>query len=194
MMRPYYPVLRFTRSRYWAQAGMLRLLGGAVLATLVVLALMATDLAHAQVGRAVARFDGGIGVQPALVGGAANTVNDTQPAGRPWVIADLKATVLGDGMFDVRGKGLLLAGGGNVGRNGNASVRLRLYCGVGATLVSFTSEESVALEPNGDFRLSGQLTVTNAPLVCVNATLLILNAGASAQAPGGWFAAGIPKL
>ena len=141
----------------------------------------------------VARFDGGIGVQPALVGGAANTVNDTQPAGRPWVIADLRAQVFADGTFDVRGEGLLLAGAPNVGRTNNASVRLRLYCGAGPTLVSFTSEEAVALEPDGDFRLRGQLNVVNQPLVCDNATLLILNAGQSAAAPGGWFAAGIPK-
>jgi hypothetical protein len=181
---------------------MLRLLGGAVLAGVVGLALLSSDLARA--AGPVVSFDGGIGVTPATwvgantaapTGGAAaaNNVNDTPPPGRPWVISDLKAQVLGDGSFDIRGKGLILAGGGNTGRSGGASVRARLYCGVGAGLVKFTSDETTPLATNGDFRLSGQLTVVNQPLDCPNAVLLILNAGASAANPGGWFAAGIPK-
>ncbi|GAB3765838.1 hypothetical protein GCM10028796_23970 [Ramlibacter monticola] len=206
MSRPYYPVSHFTRKQFWAQAAMLRLLAGAVLAALLAVALFATDMAQAQAlpGVAAARFDGGIGVVPATWAGAnnanptggaaaANNVNDTPPPGRPWVIADLKAQVNRDGSFDARGKGLLL-GGGNVGHNAGASVRLRLYCGAGATLVKFTSEESVPLEENGDFRLRGQLNVLNQPLDCPNPVLLILNAGQSAANAGGWFAAGIPKL
>lgn len=215
MMRPYSPDSRFPRTQFSAQAATLRVLAAGVLAALLGLALFAADVAHAQARVPVARFDGGIGVQPATWAGAnaaaptggaaaANDVSpcpvvtatcaNTPPAGRPWVIADLKATILGDGTFEVNGKGLLLGGGGNVGLTNNASVRMRLYCGVGAATESFTSEESVPLEPDGDFRLRGQLGVVNAPLACPNARLLILNAGASAQAPGGWFAAGIPKL
>jgi hypothetical protein len=189
MMRPYYPVSQVARRQHPGQKAMLRLLAGVTSAALLGLALVATDLAHAQSRDAIARFDGGIGVQPALLAGAPNTVNDTQPAGRPWVIADLKAQVNADGTFDVRGKGLILAGGPNVGRSGNLPVRIRLYCGP----LRFTSEETVVLEPNGDFRLRGQLPFVNPLPDCPNAVLLVLNAGASAQAPGGWFAAGIPK-
>lgn len=175
----------------------LKTIAGGLLAAGLALPL----LAHAD---AVARFDGGIGVTPATWAGAntanptggaaaANAVNDTPPPGRPWVISDLQAQVSGDGSFDVRGKGLVLAGGNNVGVSGNLSVRMRLYCGAGATLTKFTSDETTTLEPNGDFRLRGQLTVVNQPLDCPNARLLILAAGASAANPGGWFAAGIPK-
>jgi len=204
MSRPYYPVSRYTRRQYRAQAVMLRLLAGAVLAGLLALALLASDLAHAAPGASVAEFDGGIGVPPATwvgatnaapTGGAAaaNNVNDTPPAGRPWVIADLKARVSGDGSFDIRGKGLIFAGSPNVGRSGGVSVRARLYCGAGAALAKFTSEETVQVAPNGDFRLRGQFAVVNQPLECPNSVLLILNAGQSAANAGGWFAAGIPK-
>ncbi|MEJ8835340.1 hypothetical protein [Ramlibacter sp. AN1133] len=202
--RPYYPVSRYTRRQFRAQAAMLRLLAGAVLAALLAMALLASDLAQAQGNNPVARFDGGIGVQPATwvgannaapTGGAAaaNNVNDTPPAGRPWVISDLKAQVFGDGAFDVRGQGLIFAGSPNVGRSGGVSVRMRLYCGAGAGLAKFTSEETVQLAPNGDFRLRGQLALLNPLTECPTAVLLILNAGASAQNAGGWFAAGIPK-
>jgi len=160
-------------------------------------------LAHAD---AVARFDGGIGVVPATWAGAnntaptggaaaANAVNDTPPPGRPWVISDLKASVLGDGSFDVRGEGLVLAGGNNVGVSANLAVRMRLYCGgaAGVPLTKFTSNETTTLEPNGDFHLRGQLAVVNQPLDCPNARLLIIAAGPNAANAGGWFAAGIPK-
>jgi hypothetical protein len=210
MTRPYYPVSRYTRRQYRAQAAMLRVLAGVILAALLAMALFASDLARAQSGGAVARFDGGFGVQPATwvganaanpTGGAAaaNDVSpcpagstqckNTPPPGRPWVIADLQGQISANGTFDVRGKGLLLAGSGNVGRNANASVILRLYCGVGTPGVfSLDSADPVPLEPDGDFRLRGQLAVVNEPLACPNAALLILN-----NANKSWFAAGIPK-
>jgi hypothetical protein len=189
--RPYYPVSRYTRRQFRAQAAMLRLLAGAVFAALLAMALLASDLAQAaQSNDPIARFDGGIGVQLALVGGLPNDVNGTQPPGRPWVISDLKGQVSGDGSFDIQGKGLLLAGGGNVGRTGGLHVRMRLYCGG----TPFTSTEEVALEPNGDFRLRGQLAFVNPLADCPNSVLLILNAGPTgALLNGPWFAAGIPK-
>ena len=204
MTRPYQPASGYTRRQSRAQSTFVRLATGAAVAGLVAVALLASDLANAQSNRSVATFDGGIGVPPATwvgannaapTGGAAaaNNVNDTPPAGRPWVISDLKAQVAGDGSFDIRAKGLVFAGSGNVGRSGGVSVRARLYCGANGADGKFTSEESVQVAPNGDFRLSGQFAVVNQPLDCPNAVLLILNAGASAQNAGGWFAAGIPK-
>jgi hypothetical protein len=186
------------------QAAMLRLLGGALFAAVLGTAMLASEAAHAQSRGVVARFDGGIGVTPATWAGAnnlaptggaaaANNVNDTPPPGRPWGISDLKAEIFANGNFDIRGKGLILTGGGNIGRSGNVNVRARLYCGPNGTLGKFTSEETVQLATNGDFRLRGQFDVTNQPLDCPNAVLLILNAGQSAANAGGWFAAGIPK-
>lgn len=167
-------------------------------------ALFAGGAAQAQSSALAAQFDGGIGVNPATwvgannaapTGGAAaaNNVNDTPPAGRPWGISELKAEIFADGSFDIRGKGLIFTGGPNVGRSGNANVRARLYCGPAGTLGKLTSEEAVQLATNGDFRLRGQFAVVNQPLQCPNAVLLILNAGQSAANAGGWFAAGIPK-
>jgi len=79
----------------------------------------------------IARFQGGIGVLPVSgVAGAANadgtfssvsrnTVRGVPPAGQPWVIADLNAVAKGDGSIKVDGRGLLLAGGNNIGLNAN---------------------------------------------------------------------------
>ena len=200
MMRPSLPVSRAARK----QPAVPRLLPGVAFAALLGAALFASEAARAQPGGVVAQFDGGIGVIPATWAGAnnaaptggaaaANNVNDTPPAGRPWGIADLKAEIFADGSFDIRGKGLIFTGGGNIGRSGNVSVRARLYCGPGGAGGKFTSEETVQLATDGDFRLRGQFPVVNQPLECPNAVLLILNAGASAANAGGWFAAGIPK-
>ena len=127
------------------------------------------------------RFDGGIGVQPLRAGPLPNEVNNTAPAGRPWVIERLTARVRSDGRITVDGRGLVLAGGANIGTGGGQSVRARLFCGG----VPFDSATLVPLEVNGDFRIDDQLLGTPNP--CANPVLLILSAG------GSWFAAGIPK-
>ena len=126
------------------------------------------------------RFDGGIGSQPLRAGGLVNDVFGVAPGGRPWVIDSLKAHVRTDGRIHVDGRGLLLAGGNNIGGTGDQSVRARLFCGG----TPFDSE-LVPLEPNGDFRIDGHLNPFP-PAVCNNPVLLIVNAG------GAWFAAGIP--
>jgi len=143
------------------------------------------------------RFKGGIGVIPVSNGtGAAatseivtrNVVRTVQPPGQPWVIADLSARVKTDGRIKVKGKGLLLAGGNNVGFTGNQSVFATLICEASApfTLLS-TSSSGVPLQPNGDFEIDDVLTPLP-PLECASPVLLIRNLG------GAWFAAGIPKL
>jgi hypothetical protein len=142
------------------------------------------SLAHAA---DVARFDGGIGVQPLRPGVAAGTsqpneVITTAPAGRPWVIERLTARVRVDGRISVDGRGLVLAGGNNIGTSGGQSVRAQLYCGG----LSHVTANPVALEPNGDFRIDDQLTPA-VPNPCANPILLIISNG------GNWFAAGIPK-
>jgi hypothetical protein len=141
------------------------------------------------------RFDGGIGVIPVSnvtvnVDGSVtvsrNIVRTVNPAGQIWVIDALRADVRGD-EITVRGRGLLLGGGNNIGKNANQSVFATLACGLAApfTLHS-TPTAGVPLEPNGDFRIDDVLTPAP-PFECVNPVLLIRNPA------GSWFAAGIVK-
>jgi len=141
------------------------------------------------------KFKGGIGVVPvsAGVGQAAtaevvnrNIVRGVQPPGQPWVIADLRAEVSTDGSIKVKGKGLLLGGGNNVGLNANASVFATLFCD--ATVEHSTNPAGVALAPNGDFRIDDRLD-SLPPSPCGSPVLLIRNAANRA-----WFAAGIPRF
>jgi len=129
------------------------------------------------------RFEGGIGVVPARVGGVANIVRGVNPGGQPWVISRLSADVRSDGRISVEGRGLLIAGGDSIGTSANQSVRARLFCGAG-TGTPFDSE-LVPLEADGDFRIDGQLS--GMPAQCDRPVLLIVGGG------GNWFAAGIPK-
>ena len=139
----------------------------------------------------LARFEGGIGVIPVSGGqGTAatatvvnrNIVRGVQRAGPIWVIADLRADVDQNGGVKVAGRGLLLGGGNNIGRNGNQSVRATLICGAANTL---HDSGLVPLEANGDFAIEDVLSPL--PTSCDNPTLLIRNPA------GSWFAAGIPK-
>jgi hypothetical protein len=129
-------------------------------------------------------FNGGIGVDP--VSGISanapvlNVVRGTQPGGVPWRIADLRASIEASGRIQVRGKGLLIAGGNTIGTNAGQSVRPLLFCGN----VSHTTVAAVPLAANGDFRIDDTLTSTP-PKDCASPVLLIVNAA------GRWFAAGI---
>ena len=148
------------------------------LAFLLVLGCALPFAAAAQTS--LVRFEGGIGVIPVRAGPAANIVNGINPGGQPWVISRLSVDVKLDGRITVDGRGLLLAGGNNIGTNGGQSVRAKLFCS-GLTFDSAL----VALEPNGDFRIEGPLSgVPGFP--CANPVLLIVSGG------GNWFAAGIP--
>ena len=99
----------------------------------------------------------------------------------PWVISRLSADVGTDGRIRVDGRGLLLAGGNNIGTAGGQSVRARLIC-AGVPHDS----DLVPLDARGDFTISGFLNPFP-PSPCNSPVLLIVNAG------GAWFAAGIPK-
>jgi hypothetical protein len=157
------------------------------------------------------QFKGGIGVNPSsrpltrtipVTGGpggetvtvdtaVTNVVRGVIPGGQPWVIADLKVDVKVDGRIQVDGRGLLLAGGNNIGTPSIPAqmVRARLFCGA-----AVHQSGLVTLEANGDFRIDDVLTpvapTTGAvpPSPCTTPVLLIVSAG------GNWFAAGIPKL
>jgi len=146
----------------------------------------------------LAAFDGGIGVQPVLnVAGQLNPADGTFPnvkqnvvrgvaPGTPWRIADLRADIRTDGRIRVRGRGLLLASGNNIGQNGNVSVFATLFCEAAAPFVEHSTTFTVPLEANGDFRIEG--TLDSVPSECPSPVLLIRNSN------GVWFAAGIPKL
>jgi len=131
------------------------------------------------------RFEGGIGVIPVRAGPAANIVLGVNPGGQPWVISRLSVDVKLDGRISVDGRGLLLAGGNGIGRNGGQSVHARLFC-AGIAHNSAT----VPLEANGDFRIEDVLTPLP-PDPCANAVLLIVSGPSGGG--GNWFAAGIPK-
>lgn len=142
------------------------------------------------------RFDGGIGVIPVSSAAGAqnpdgtfpnvnrNDVRGVPPGGQPWVIADLRADVRSDGTISVQGRGLLLAGGNNVGFNAGASVFATIFCGLAAHSTSLTG---VPLEANGDFRIDDVLS-PGVPPECVSPVLLIRTTNG-----GRWFAAGIPR-
>ena len=86
-------------------------------------------------------FEGGIGVIP--VSSAAvpqnadgtfqnvnrNDVRGVAPGGQPWVIRRFQATVKENGDIRAEGKGLLLAGGNNIGtKDAVAKVLATLFC------------------------------------------------------------------
>jgi hypothetical protein len=150
------------------------------------------------------RFKGGIGVHPVSnISGTAtnpptnsifpevtrNIVRGVNPAGQIWVIDNLKANVKVDGRIRVDGRGLLLAGGNNIGLNANASVFATLICEAAAPFTErSTTVTGVPLAANGDFEIDDVLTPF--PLGdCASPVLLIRNASG-----GTWFAAGILDL
>jgi len=145
----------------------------------------------------LAKFKGGIGVIPVSnvtvnadgsVTVARNIVRGVNPPGQIWTIADLKADVKTDGSIKVRGKGLLLAGGNNIGLNANQSVFATLICEAAAPFVQHsTAATGVALAADGDFRIDDVLSPPP-PTPCASPVLLIRNLG------GAWFAAGIQDL
>ncbi len=137
------------------------------------------------------RFKGGIGVIPVsnvvvnpdgTITVNRNIVRGVNPAGQIWVIRKLDAKVETNGEIKVKGEGLLLGGGNNIGTNANQSVRATLLCGNDQH-----DSDLVPLEPNGDFRIDDVLTPAP-PDPCENPVLLIRNPA------GSWFAAGIRKL
>jgi len=166
-------------------------------AAMILLALGMGASASAREHDVLVTFDGGIGVQPvANVAGPANAdgtfpnvkqnvVRGVLP-GSPWRIAELRADIRTDGRIRVRGRGLLLANGNNIGQNGGASVFATLFCEAAAPFVEHSTTVTVPLELNGDFRIDD--TLNSVPSDCPSPVLLIRNSN------GVWFAAGIPRL
>jgi hypothetical protein len=158
--------------------------------------LLASAPLCASADNAIAKFKGGIGVDPvSSAPGPAptaatvnrNIVRGVQPPGQLWVISDLAAVVTDDGRISVSGKGLLLAGGNAIASNAGASVFATLICEAAAPFVEHSSDAAgVPLADNGDFNIED--VVTPVATDCASPVLLIRNAANRA-----WFAAGIPK-
>jgi hypothetical protein len=180
MTRPYYPASGPSP----AKAAVRRLLAGTALVALAGTALLASGVAQA--AQPLLMFEGGIGSQPLAANAAVNNVFDVNPGGRPWVIDRLSALIDINSNIKVDGRGLLLAGGNAIARNGGQSVRPLLLCTAGAAVTSRHTTAAKPLAANGDFSFDEALT-PQVPPDCGTPVLLIVNAG------GAWFAAGIPK-
>src|SRR5258705_5491819 len=143
----------------------------------------------------ILKFKGGI-VEIPVIGTpgvpVANVVRTIQPAGTPWVIRALSAEVKADGRIHVEGRGLLLAGGNEVGTNGGASVFATLICGPlpngPFTSSSTPMANAVALAADGDFRIDDILESPPSN-GCDNPVLLIRTVPS-----GVWFTARIPLV
>ena len=166
-------------------------IAGASLAS--VLALLVASSARAD--DTILKFKGGIVEIPVIGTPAvpvANVVRTIQPAGTPWVIRALNAEVTADGRIHVEGRGLLLAGGNEVGTNGGASVFATLICGPlpngPFTFSSTPMANAVALAADGDFRIDDILSPAPSN-GCDNPVLLIRTVPS-----GVWFTAGIPLV
>ena len=146
------------------------------------------------------KFKGGIGVHPVsnvttVVGPPLavtvnqNIVRGVNPAGQLWTIRDLDAKIKSNGDIKVTGKGLVLAGGGNIGRATGQSVFATLICEAAAPFTEHsTNPTGVELAPDGDFKIDDVLMPIS-PADCASPVLLIRNA-----IGGTWFAAGILDL
>jgi hypothetical protein len=147
--------------------------------------------AHAGDDDTLVKFDGGIGSQPFAAGAGGvpvpNDVKGVPPGGRPWPIGALKASVKTDGTISVKGKGMILGGGANVGRPAiPRQVVATLFCGDLAM-----NSQPTDLDAAGDFQIRGALSAVP-PNPCDAPILLIRNF--ANNTPGPWFAAGIPKV
>ena len=167
----------------------------ALMAVLPVLLIVGVVVFPVRAEETLAQFEGGIGVIPVSGGqgteATATTVNrnmvrGVQPAGQIWVIDDLEAQVTPDGRIQVKGEGLVLGGGNNVGRATGQRVFATLICEAAAPFTEHNSDlAGVPLAPNGDFTIDDVLSPVP-PDPCANPVLFIRNA-----ANLNWFAAGI---
>ena len=123
-------------------------------AAVILFALGMAGQGSAQDNDTLARFNGGIGVNPvANVAGPVNpdttfpnvkqnVVRGVAP-GTPWRIGSLQADIRTDGRIKVRGRGLLLASGNNIGQNGNVSVFATLFCEAAAPFVEHSTASTI---------------------------------------------------
>jgi hypothetical protein len=138
----------------------------------------------------VARFDGGIGVDPVsgLSSGAPvpNVVRGVAPGGIVWHIGEFHARVDHTGHIFIMGRRLVLAGGDNMGQSLGLSVQGQLFCGASSKTPLTTT--TTTLSADGNFQFDERLSAAP-PDPCVDAVLLIVIPGSSPR----WLAAGVPN-
>jgi hypothetical protein len=164
------------------------------------------------------KFKGGIGSQPFRSNNGTavlNAVAGVNPGGAPWVIKSLKAEITTDGEINVKGKGLLLGGGDNIGTRGGArQVVASLFCrnspvppASAGTLTESYNSSFVTLDANGNFHIHSGLanskgllpppncgdTLDNRPILLIRTVTPANPATSTPAAPGAWFAAGVIK-
>jgi hypothetical protein len=167
-------------------------------AAVILLALATVSPVRANEPDVLARFSGGIGVNP--ISGFANpqnpdgtfpnvfqnVVRGVSPSTQLWRISDLDGEIRTDGRVMVKGRGLLLASGARIGQSLGLAVFATLLCEVTAPVAQHSTTVSTALAPNGNFYIEGRLN--SVPSDCPSPLLLIRNSA------GQWVAAGILKL
>jgi hypothetical protein len=159
---------------------------------------LAVSAADNEAKDTLVRFKGGIGVIPisniivaadGTITVNRNMVRGVNSAGQIWTIDDLLARIKTTGEIKVDGRGLVLAGGNNIGTPpAGTSVFASLLCGATGTTVHSTGASGVPLAADGDFRIDDVLDPPPPP-DCANPVLLIRSVNG-----GNWFAAGIPDL
>ena len=154
------------------------------------------------------RFEGGIGSQPLRAGAVSNLAAGIAPGGAPWVVRSLKAQITTDGRINATIKGILLAGGDNIGtRGGPRQMVASLFCrnapvppAVVGTLQTDPYNSAFAdLDADGDLRIDSLITNASAAIPTSNCgdtvdnrPVLLIRTVANGV-PGAWFAAGIIK-
>lgn len=161
------------------------------------------------------RFEGAIAVIPAAPTTPVNDPNipniqcqyrncalgSIPPTRYPFVIKGLSVDVKLDGRISVVGRGLLNAGGANIGTNkslgATISVFASLHCSDGSAgfdeyRSNDGSNQGVPVDLNGDFIIDGVLTGIP-PAPCVDARFLLREGNRVFDDPPRWYAAGIPK-
>ena len=186
-----------------------------IMAAVVLLAVGSVTHLNAA-GGVLARFDGGIGVDPVssfsfplhapdatgqtFENVTRNIVRGVRSSTAIWRIADLKAVVDVDGRIRVAGRGLLIGSGDQIGQSLNLLVVATLICDAQAPFVELNSADSmngnsfegaVPLDRRGDFHIDAVLRSTAGdpvPSECASPLLLIR------ARSGAWLAAGIPQF
>ena len=141
------------------------------------------------------RFNGGIGVDPITnvtagppAAAVLNIVRGVSPGGVPWRIGSLRAEWNDNGHVNIKGTGLLLAGGNSIGTPGPiTSVAASFFCGRGSTTPLLTIG-AIPLDAAGDFNLHEDGFQSPAE-PCLAPVLLIRS-----SPTGPWFAAGFPVV
>lgn len=105
------------------------------------------------------------------------------PGGVPWVLTRGEVRIKTDGQFDLEVVGLIIPALGNP--DGVRTISASLFCGADANAAPAVTTGQVPLSPEGDARISEQVTV---PATCLAPIVLVHPNGITARwiAVTGW--------